>query len=95
MDWQDKRIHLYVYICQQYDQKHLWFYTERMSNNDTPTFTDEAVLTIYLFGIMQQHTQIKTIDTYTTFVRLVSQSAHLCRLCLAVESLVCGLRAMD
>ena len=39
MDWQDKRIHLYVYICQQYDQKHLWFYTQRMSNNDTPTFT--------------------------------------------------------
>ena len=22
MDWQDKLIHLYVYICQQYDQKH-------------------------------------------------------------------------
>ena len=65
MDWQDKLIHLYVYICQQYDQKHLWFYTERMSNNDTPTFTDEEVLTIYLFGIMQQHTQIKAIYTYT------------------------------
>ena len=65
MDWQDKLIDLYVYICQQYDQKHLWFYTQRMSNNDTPTFTDEEVLTIYLFGIMQQHTQIKAIDTYT------------------------------
>ena len=65
MDWQDKLIDLYVYICQQYDQKHLWFYTERMSNNDTPTFTDEEVLTISLFGIMQQHTQIKAIYTYT------------------------------
>ena len=65
MDWQDKRIDLSVYICQQYDQKHLWFYTQRMSNNDTPTFTDEEVLTIYLFGIMQQHTQIKAIYTYT------------------------------
>ena len=39
MDWQDKRIHLYVSICQQYDQKHLWFYTERMSNNNTPTLS--------------------------------------------------------
>ena len=57
MDWQDKRIHLYVSICQQDHQKHLWFYTERMSNNDTPTFTDEEVLTISLFGIMQQHTE--------------------------------------
>ena len=65
MDWQDKRIHLYVSICQQYDQKHLWFYTQRMSKNDTPAFTDEEVLTISLFGIMQQHTQIKAIDTYT------------------------------
>ena len=65
MDWQDKRIHLSVSICQQYDQKHLWFYTQRMSNNNTPPFTDEEVLTIYLFGIMQQHTQIMAIDTYT------------------------------
>ncbi len=65
MDWQDKRIHLYVSIYQQYDQKHLWFYTQRMSKNDTPTFTDEEVLTIPLFGIMQQHTQIMAIDTYT------------------------------
>ena len=65
MDWEDKRIHLSISICQQDHQKHLWFYTQRMSNNDTPTFTDEAVLTISLFGIMQQHTQIKAIDTYT------------------------------
>ena len=36
-----------------------------MSKNDTPTFTDEEVLTIPLFGIMQQHTQIMAIDTYT------------------------------
>ena len=32
---------------------------------DTPAFTDEEVLTISLFGIMQQHTQIMAIDTYT------------------------------
>ena len=36
MDWQAKRIHLYVSICQQDHQKHLWFYTERLSHNDTP-----------------------------------------------------------
>ena len=30
---------------------------------DAPTFTDEEVLTISLFGITQQHPQIKAIDT--------------------------------
>ena len=94
MDWQDKRIHLYVYICQQYHQKHLWFYTERMSPNDTPTFTDEEVLTISLFGIMRQHTQIKAIYTYTKD-HLCDWFPNLPSLCPAVESLGGGLRPLD
>ena len=64
MDWQDKLIHLYVSICRHY-QKHLWIHSQRLSNNQTVTFTDQEVLTVYLFGIMQQHTSLKAIYIYT------------------------------
>ena len=64
MDWQDKLIHLYVSICQHY-RTHLWIHSQRLSNNQTVTFTDEEVLTVSLFGMMQQHTCIKAIYTYT------------------------------
>lgn len=53
MDWQDKLIHLYVYIC-QHDQTHLWIHSQRLSNNQTVTFTDEEVLTVSLHNIAQR-----------------------------------------
>ena len=64
MDWQDRLIGLYVYICQHY-KTHLWVHAQRLSNNNRPKFTDEEVLTLYLFGIWQKHTTIKDIYTYT------------------------------
>ena len=64
MDWQDKRIPLYVSICRHY-RKHLWIHSQRLSNNQTVTFTDQAVLTVSLFGMMQQHTSLKAIYTDT------------------------------
>ncbi len=65
MDWQDKRIHLYVSIC-RHSRKHLWIHSQRLSNNPTVTFTDQEVLTVYLFGMMQQHLALKAIyiDTH-------------------------------
>ena len=63
MDWQDKLIRLYVYICEHY-KTHLWIYDQRLSNNNSPKFTDEEVLTIYLFGIMQKYMTIRDIYTY-------------------------------
>ena len=64
MDWQDRLIGLYVYICQHY-KTHIWVHAQRLSNNNRPKFTDEEVLTLYLFGIFQKHTTIKDIYTYT------------------------------
>ena len=54
MDRQDKRIH-----------SHLWIHSQRLSNNQTVRFTDREVLTVSLFGMMQQHTCIKAIYTDT------------------------------
>lgn len=65
MAWQDTLIRLYLYICHHY-QGHLWVLAQRLSNNDQPTFTDEEVLTIYLFGIVKKHRTIQDIYDYVT-----------------------------
>lgn len=64
MDWQDRLIGLYLYICQHY-KTHLWVHAQRLSNNHHPKFSDEEVLTLYLFGIWQKQTTVKAIYTYT------------------------------
>lgn len=63
MAWQDTLIRLYLYICHHY-QGHLWVLAQRLSNNDQPPFTDEEVLTIYLFGIVKKHRTIQDIYDY-------------------------------
>lgn len=65
MAWQNTLIRLYLYICQHY-QSHLGLLAHRLSNNNKPQFTDEEVLTIYLFGIIKQHRTIQAIYTYIT-----------------------------
>ena len=60
MDWQERLIGLYLYICEHY-KTHLWVHAQRLSNNSHPKFSDEEVLTLYLFGMMQNHTTIKAI----------------------------------
>ena len=51
MDWQDQLISLYLYVCKCY-QSDLWVYCQRMSNYADLRFSDEEVLTLFLFGIM-------------------------------------------
>jgi hypothetical protein len=53
-----------MYISKQYEQ-HCWVYGQRMSNNARPSFTDVEVLTIYLWGILQDHRELKKIYAYT------------------------------
>lgn len=43
-----KLIKIYMYICDIY-QSSLKFYCQRFSNNATPIFTDQELLTVYLF----------------------------------------------
>jgi hypothetical protein len=63
MDWQDTLINVYLFFCESF-KAGLAAHTQRMSNNQ-PRFSDEEVLTIYPFGIMQGHTQIKSIYRFT------------------------------
>ena len=60
MDWQDRIISLYLYICDEYKNV-LWSYCERFSNYADLTFSDEEVMTIYMYGIMEGKTTKKQI----------------------------------
>ena len=85
MDWQIRLVNLYVYICKTCASR-LCVYYERFSNNAHPEFTDEEVITIYLFGIMEKRREIKEIYNFTKdhlsawFPRLPSYAGYVQRL---------------
>lgn len=51
-------IQLYYYICHCYD-KQVCLHFQRQSNNFSPQFTDQEVITMYLFGIFQKRFTVK------------------------------------
>ena len=63
MNWQDQLIYVYLNVCEFFLQdsvaKNL-----RVSLNSKPIFTNEEVLTIYIFGIMRGYISIKKIHKY-------------------------------
>ena len=65
MDWQYTLIRLYLYLDDHY-QAHLWVYAQRFSNNHRLRFCDAELLTIYLFGLMQQRRTLTSIYAYAT-----------------------------
>lgn len=53
-----------MYICDLYDSE-LKYYCQRYSNNANPLFTDQEVMTVYLFcGHCQKYYQIKDIHSF-------------------------------
>lgn len=57
-DKECKLIEIYFYVCEKFE-KELKFYNERFSNNNNkPGFSDEEVMTVYLY-IMHQEQQFK------------------------------------
>jgi hypothetical protein len=57
-------ISIYLYICDIYDTK-LKNVCERFSNNHHPDFTDQEVITIYLFAMhFEQRLKLKQIHEY-------------------------------
>lgn len=59
-----KLIKIYMYICDLYNSE-LKYYCQRYSNNSNPSFTDQEIMTIYLFtGYCQKYLQIKDIHTF-------------------------------
>jgi hypothetical protein len=49
-----KLIAIYMYICNIYDS-HLKYTCERFSNNNHPVFTDQEVMTVYLYSMHVEH----------------------------------------
>ena len=64
MDWQDQLISLYLYVCKHY-QRDLWTINQRMTRYANLAFTDEEVIAIYLFGIIDGRQTLKAIYDYT------------------------------
>jgi hypothetical protein len=85
MNWEEQLIQVYCDVCTLY-QGHLWQYCERFSHNAHPEFTDEEVITIYLFGIMRKQFDITQIYEYTRdhlhmwFKKLPSYGGYIQRL---------------
>jgi hypothetical protein len=85
MNWEWELINVYLYICQQY-KNHMLNECQRMSNNSEPEFSDEEVISVYLFGIIEKQWTIKDIYDYTRkhlwawFPKLPSYVAYVNRL---------------
>ncbi|MDP2098388.1 MAG: IS982 family transposase [Methylobacter sp.] len=85
MNWQEQLITIYLYICKHY-QNNLWVYSQRMSNYADLSFTDEEVIAIYLFGVIDKNRELKKIYGYADrhlrpwFPRLPSYTAFVQRL---------------
>jgi hypothetical protein len=56
----------YYYICHCYDTQSSLHY-QRMNNNYSPLFTDQEVITMYVFGIRQRRFPLK--DSYAYIVK--------------------------
>jgi hypothetical protein len=62
---EQKLISIYFYICDLYE-KELKINCQRFSNNSKPEFTDQEIMTIYLFaGYEQRYFQVNEIYSFT------------------------------
>lgn len=63
MDWQDQLIAVYLYVCKEYEAD-LWVCVQRFSPYTDLQISDEEVISLYLFGIMDGQRTIKQIHQY-------------------------------
>ncbi|MCS4055913.1 hypothetical protein GGP75_001232 [Salinibacter ruber] len=63
MDTSSEPPRIYLFICRQYRDR-LAAVAQRQSNNSDPDFTDEEVLTIYVFGPVEKRSTISEIHQY-------------------------------
>ncbi len=63
MDTASEPPRIYLFICRRYWGRFAAV-AQRQSNNADPTFTDEEVLTIYVFGLIKKRTTISEIHEY-------------------------------
>jgi hypothetical protein len=63
MDCRYTLVRIYLFVCRRYHQ-HVRAAAQRQSNNSSPDFTDEEVLTVYLFGIIEKCRTVREVHTY-------------------------------
>lgn len=63
MDWQDQLITIYLYVCKEYEAD-LWQCVQRFAPHAPLDLSDEEVISLYLFGIIDGHRTIRHIHTY-------------------------------
>ncbi len=89
MSWLERIISMYLLICDEY-KKNLWVYCQRFTNYADLSFSDEEVMTIYLFATMEGRTTKKQmyehaknywsdlfpcLPSYVAFVKRVNRLA--------------------
>lgn len=52
-NWKDKLVKIYDYVCEKFEEN-LRYECQRFSNNNTPDFTDQEIMSIYLFAMNHQ-----------------------------------------
>ena len=63
MDTASTLVRIYLFICSRY-RNGLAAVAQRQSNNADPDFTDEEVLTVYVFGLIKKRTTVSEIHEY-------------------------------
>ena len=63
MDWEALLVTLYLQICKEYRKK-IWVCCQRFTNGGYQQFTDEEVMTIYIFGLLNGQENIKTTHRF-------------------------------
>jgi hypothetical protein len=64
MDWQSQLITVYLTTCKFFSQLSPYVFL-KISPNSNPSFTDEEAISIYIFGIMQNHKTVKSVHNFT------------------------------
>lgn len=64
MDWQLQLISVYEFVCNEY-KKGMANKMNRFSNYVDLSFSDEEVMTAYMFGVINNHDTIKSIYNFT------------------------------
>ncbi len=95
-DKDDKLIRIYLFICDKFEE--LQIYCQRFSNNNKPEFTDQEIMTVYLYTMHHEgHFKVKQIHRFASeylcswFPKIGSYQAfsnRLSRLCGAFTRLV-------
>jgi hypothetical protein len=95
-----KLVKIYFYVCDRYENE-LKYCCQRFTNNNSPDFTDQEIMTIYLFCVnLEKRFKIKQMYEFIKnyffdwFPKLPSYTAfvtRLNRLSEAFKGLACGL----